>query len=56
MPQDLVCDKNVEGDGNRYFTDYNSDMYFFCSPECKRKFDDHPDEFIQNKAKEELGL
>ncbi len=25
-------------------------------PECKRKFDDHPDYFIQEEAKRALGL
>ena len=56
MPEDFVCRKTVEDQGNRYFTDYNGEMYYFCSSECKRRFDDHPDDFIQNKAKQDLGL
>ena len=56
MATDLVCRQEVAGDGNRYFTDYNANLFYFCSPECKRKFDDHPDEFIREHAKEELGI
>ena len=37
----------VDGEGNRYFSDYNKEMYYFCSAECKRKFDDHPDSYIK---------
>ncbi len=55
MAQDLVCRMEVSDDG-RYFSDYGGSMYYFCSPECKRKFDDHPDQFIQQKAREETGL
>ena len=56
MARDLVCQQDVAGDGNRFFTDYNGDMFYFCSPDCKRKFDDHPDAFIREHAKNELGI
>jgi YHS domain-containing protein len=56
MPRDLVCQQDVAGEGNRYFTDYGGEMYYFCSPECKRKFDDHPDHYVRERAKNELGL
>lgn len=56
MAQDLVCGMEVSSEETRFFTDYNGDMYYFCSAECKRGFDDHPDRYIQEKAKQELGL
>ena len=55
MEKDLVCGMDVEGEGNRYFSDYNNQMFYFCSLECKRKFDDHPDQFIREDARERLG-
>ena len=57
MDQDLVCRQSVDdSDHPQYFSDYDGRIYPFCSPECKRKFDDHPDAFIQQKAKEDLGM
>ena len=54
--QDLVCQMQITEEKPKYFSDYNGRMYPFCSAECKRKFDDHPDTFIQQHAKEELGI
>ncbi len=51
--EDLVCRAAVTED-SRYFSEYDGHVYRFCSPECKRKFDDHPDSFIQQRAKEQL--
>lgn len=57
MDLDLVCENKVEDSHQpQYFSDYNGSIYPFCSPACKRKFDDHPDYFIQRKAKKDLGL
>jgi YHS domain-containing protein len=53
---DLVCQMSVDSDNARFFSEYDGRTYYFCSAECKRKFDDHPDYFIHKKAKEELGL
>jgi YHS domain-containing protein len=52
--QDLVCETPVESEDSNFFSEYNGRTYFFCSSECKRKFDDHPDYFIHKKAKENL--
>jgi len=46
----------IDSEETRFFTDYNDGMYYFCSAECKRSFDDHPDTYIQEKAKQEHGL
>jgi YHS domain-containing protein len=56
MTQDLVCGQRVNGDDTRFFTEYNDNKYYFCSAECKRAFDDHPDRYIQRRAKDDLGL
>lgn len=53
---DFVCERAVDPADSRFFSEYNDRKYYFCSAECKRKFDDHPDYFIHTRAKEELGL
>lgn len=40
----------------RFFTEYNNSEYHFCSAECKRAFDDHPDSYIRQQAKEDLSV
>lgn len=52
---DLVCGKTVEEEKVRYTTDYDEKSYAFCSAECKRQFDDHPDHFIQEHAKKQMN-
>lgn len=56
MTKDLVCGMSVDEQETRFHSDYNNQMYYFCSAECKRKFDDHPDQFIQAEARKELKL
>ena len=56
MATDLVCNADADENSARFFSDYDRKMYYFCSAECKRRFDDHPDQFIQQRAREELGL
>jgi YHS domain-containing protein len=56
MAQDLVCRREVNADDTRFFTEYDNKKYFFCSAECKRTFDDHPDGYVQQHAKEDLNL
>lgn len=54
MEADLVCGTQVTEEKPRYFSDYDGRTYYFCSPECKRKFDDHPDYFIHAEAKKKI--
>jgi YHS domain-containing protein len=51
-----VCGTQISEEKPRFFSGYGGRSYVFCSPECKRKFDDHPDYFIHEEAKRALGL
>jgi YHS domain-containing protein len=53
---DLVCGAEITEEKPRFFSEYGGRPYPFCSTECKRKFDDHPDYFIHEEAKRALGL
>ncbi|HXS93332.1 MAG TPA: YHS domain-containing protein [Candidatus Limnocylindrales bacterium] len=55
MPVDFVCGADVQED-TRFFSDYDNKTWYFCSPECKRKFDDHPDRMIRERTTRDLGL
>jgi YHS domain-containing protein len=56
VAKDLVCETQIAEEKPQFFSDYNGHVYPFCSTGCKRKFDDHPDYFIQEQAKKALGL
>ena len=56
MAADLVCRMEVDQENARFFTEYDNKEYFFCSAECKRAFDDHPDRYIQQQAREDADL
>lgn len=53
MTRDLGC-KSKASEDSRYFSEYGNDKYYFCSPGCKRKFDDDPDTFIREDVQERL--
>ncbi|KKH40424.1 YHS domain-containing protein [Methanosarcina mazei] len=38
MPLDPICKKIISRD-TEYFSDYGGKNYYFCSSECKHKFD-----------------
>ncbi len=56
MATDFVCGAEVQQDDARFFSDYDNKTWYFCSPECKRKFDDHPDHFIRERTTRQLGI
>jgi YHS domain-containing protein len=51
MATDYVCGADVAEEGNRFFSEYDDKIWYFCSPECKRAFDDHPDHYIREHAR-----
>lgn len=55
MTRDLVCDQEVDEKETRFHSDYGNNLYYFCSKECKRKFDDHPEHEI-SEARHRAGL
>ncbi len=38
MPLDPIC-KRIVSDSTEYVSDYGGKPYYFCSPECKQKFE-----------------
>ncbi len=44
---DTVCGMEVAPDSD-YYTDISDERYFFCSESCQLKFDQKPDDYIDN--------
>jgi Cu+-exporting ATPase len=47
---DLVCGMEVNPAESSLKSEVNGHSFYFCSAECKRRFDEHPQVFIQNHA------
>lgn len=45
MVIDPVCGMEV-GDDSDYFTEYKGHVYYFCSLEDKKEFEQHPDDYL----------
>ncbi len=54
MQEDLVCRREVESNNPQFVSEYDARTFVFCSRECNRQFDDHPDHYIQTNAREDL--
>lgn len=47
MAIDPVCKMEVDEDRSKYGSKYKSKNYYFCSPGCKKKFDENPEKYIK---------
>lgn len=46
MRRDPVCKMDVDEKTAVAHSDYAGDVYFFCSEECKRRFDADPERYV----------
>jgi YHS domain-containing protein len=51
MVQDPVCKMIIEKEEAKGKVEYNGEIYYFCSVECKKEFLKSPDKYILNKPK-----
>ncbi len=52
MAKDLVCGMEVKEEEAAGFSLYKGKKYYFCSKNCKEKFDENPDEYIKSEKRE----
>jgi YHS domain-containing protein len=45
---DPVCGTKVDSGSAAAQTTYEGQVYFFCSEECRRRFEHHPKESLKN--------
>ena len=55
MQKDPVCGMSIDSKGKQS-SNYQGKTYYFCSADCKRAFDDHPDNYIREQARKDLHL
>jgi YHS domain-containing protein len=47
MATDPVCKMTIDEKSAAGKSDYNGKTYYFCSPGCKAKFDQNPQQFAK---------
>ena len=50
MEKDPVCGMDVDPDSAAGKSEYEGKTYYFCSPGCKKQFDDNPEKFVTVEA------
>jgi YHS domain-containing protein len=46
MAIDPVCKMEVDEKTAKFKTEYKGETYYFCSPGCKKAFEENPEEYI----------
>jgi Cu+-exporting ATPase len=50
MSKDIVCGMEVSDKDSEYRSQYEGQTFYFCSNECKTKFDESPEDFMTAAA------
>ncbi len=50
MTKDPVCGMNVDEKNSQYHSQHNGKQYSFCSEQCKKKFDQQPEQYARSAA------
>jgi len=49
METDVICGMQVDPKQAAGGSEYQGRTYYFCSPGCKRKFDDNPAKYVKKQ-------
>jgi YHS domain-containing protein len=55
MQTDPVCGMKVDEQKAAAKSQYKGSTYFFCSDECKRKFEQQPEQFVGKTRQPQTG-
>ena len=50
MTTDPVCGTTLDEQEPEFLTMFAGKKYFFCSEECRKEFEDRPEEFLEIAA------
>lgn len=50
---DPVCGMMVDPDNAKATVDHNNKVYYFCCPNCAKKFEDDPEKFLNDQQEDE---
>ena len=51
---DPVCDTNVQERDVTYKSNYKGRIYYCCSYECMKKFEDNPEKYLKTVSESEV--
>ncbi|KKR65177.1 MAG: YHS domain-containing protein [Parcubacteria group bacterium GW2011_GWF1_40_5] len=51
--RDPVCGLQINPDLTKHRSTYDEKIYYFCSLECKNRFDDEPSKYAENNERED---
>lgn len=46
LVKDVVCGMEIDKNDNAGYVEYKGNVYYFCSPGCKDKFEENPEKYI----------
>ncbi|MFH1149111.1 MAG: YHS domain-containing protein [Actinomycetota bacterium] len=49
MARDPICGMEVDPETAAEYLNYDGEMYYFCAPACKRKFEAEPGKYLGGK-------
>ncbi len=52
LPRDPVCGLEIHPDDVDSWVEYGGTQYFFCCPECRRVFEESPEEYAARERRE----
>ncbi len=55
MVKDLVCGMTVDTETTELKSHFKGQTYYFCSPGCKRAFDENPEKYAASDAAPQAG-
>jgi len=47
LVKDVVCGMEIDKNDNAGSVEYEVNVYYFCSPGCKDKFEENPEKYIK---------
>ncbi|HET9308287.1 MAG TPA: YHS domain-containing protein [Candidatus Sulfotelmatobacter sp.] len=50
MTKDPVCGMQVDENNSQYKAQYGGKQYNFCSADCKKKFEQQPEQYARSAA------
>jgi YHS domain-containing protein len=56
MAKDPVCGVKVNEGHAGGRSEYQGQLYFFCSPDCQQRFDQHPQRYVGQRVADAEGL
>jgi YHS domain-containing protein len=51
MHEDVVCNRRIDASTTAWTSRYHGEPYFFCSLECRERFELEPEDYLEPKER-----